>query len=84
MMMQEQLMKGDASVRGGARKGELNVRISYKFSFPPWKLKKTAKQLKTVTGNKKCVSFLKLPTSDEAKCASYTSIPATKIYYNFA
>ena len=83
MMMREQHMKGDASVRGGARKGELNVRISYKFSFPPWKLKKTAKQLKTVTGNKKCVSFLKLPTSDEAKCAIYTSIPATK-YYNFA
>ena len=31
MMMREQHMKGDASVRGGARKGELNVRISYKI-----------------------------------------------------
>ena len=29
--MREQHMKGDASVRGGARKGELNVRISYKI-----------------------------------------------------
>ena len=44
--MQEQHAEGDVSVRGGARNGELNVRISYKFSFPPPKLKETAKHEK--------------------------------------
>ena len=37
--------------------------------------------MKTVTGTKKCVSRLKLPTSDQAKCASYASIPGAKYYY---